>query len=595
MIPDETSQPVEQEPSHSSTPFTEEAAADGPPNPEQGAEGSDDSEEKAEQPPSEKPRIRLRPTVDDGQFKAVASLGPSQSESSNAAPPAAKQETAPTGEESTPAGLAGRQAASEADSVGGVESPGASESSVEASPQGVVESAGQPTDMTSGPQSADSEPVRQKPSRHAAAGPVDLPPEVDHLDEQLEAEIEAALSDGALDPALHNVAEEDEAAKTESPNVEDLESGAHLTGRIQTIHGDNVFLDVGLRSPAVVPKRQFEKGKKPVVGQLIEVVVDRFDREDELINCNLPKGVRKTTGGWESLEVGQIIDCIVTKTNKGGLEVTVGGIRGFLPASQVDFSFVSDLEPYVGQKLAVKTLEVNAKKRNLVVSRRGFLEIERKEAEQALWDSIEDGQTLPGTIKTIKNYGAFVDLGGVDGFLHIGEISWGRIKHPSEVVQVGQQVQVKVLGVDREKRKVSLGMRQLTADPWMDAAEKYAIGSNVCGKVTRTTQFGAFVMLEPGIEGLVHISELDHKRVNRVTDVVKVDQEINAQVLEVDPVRKRVGLSVKALVKKPDEAQAEAADKADSPSTPRKRRGPLKGGTGESTGGGLFGNPKDFG
>jgi ribosomal protein S1 len=348
-----------------------------------------------------------------------------------------------------------------------------------------------------------------------------------------------------------------------------------------------------------VSRRQFVSGKKPEVGQLIEVFVDRVDEDEGLIHVNLPKGLRKIAGNWESLSVGQIVDCIVTGTNKGGLEVTVSNLRGFLPASQVDLNFVSDLQPFLGQKLRVQVAEVQPRKRNLIVSRRAYLSIERKEAEANIWKTLEVNQVFSGTVKTIKDYGAFVDIGGVDGFLHVGEISWLHIKHPHDVIKEGQQVDVKVIALDPEKKKISLGMKQLTQNPWNLAVEKYAVGSRVQGTVTRTAAFGAFVELEPGVEGLIHISELEHQRVRRVTDVLKVGQAIDAQVLEVDPERKRIALSLKALVAKPEPKSDE--DLAPSAGVPfeRKRKGSLKGGTssiGEtgSSGGGLFGNPKDW-
>jgi len=426
--------------------------------------------------------------------------------------------------------------------------------------------------------------------------PVELPPSGETLDAQIEAEIEEALSSGELDA----VGEPDPAADANAAAVgdvseEELESGARLSGKIQSMRGDDVFLDVRHRCPAVVSVRQFAAGKRPEVGQLIEVVVDRVDLAEGLIHVNLPKGIRKVGGNWDSVTQGQILDCVVTKSNKGGLEVTVSSLRGFLPSSQIDFSFVSNLDSYVGQKLRVQVLEANRKKRNLVVSRRAYLQIERKEAEEVLWKSLAVDQVFSGTIRTIKPYGAFVDIGGVDGFLHVGEISWSRIKHPSDLVAEGQQVEVKVIGLNAETKKISLGMRQLVENPWINVQEKYATGSIISGKVSRTADFGAFVELEPGIEGLVHISELDHRRVNRVTDVLSVGQEVDVKVLEVNPERQRISLSLKALQEKPaEQKEADSRHEAEAEVIKRKRKGPLKGGTGSASGTGLFGNPGDF-
>ena len=429
----------------------------------------------------------------------------------------------------------------------------------------------------------------------AALPPVELPPVDEDLDAAMEAEIAAALSSGELETTVSELPQPASAGDEEPQPAdgESLEEGTRLTGRIESIHGDDVFLDLGFRSPGVVPHRQFEPAHKPRVGQLIEVVVGRVDREQGLIQLNLPKGVRRFGGNWEAVSPGQIVDCTVSRSNKGGLEVSVGSLRGFLPAGQVDLHYISDLEPYVGQKLRVKVLDANEKKRNLVVSRRAYLEVERKQAAEELWKTLAEGQVLPGTVTTLKDYGAFVDLGGADGFLHISEIGWSRIRHPADVLTVGQPVEVKVLSIDTDKQRISLGMRQLIADPWATAAETFAKGTTVSGTVTRTTEFGAFVELTAGVEGLIHISELDHARVRKVTDVLKNGQEVEAQVLEVDPERKRISLSLKALAAKPAEPKPDESQ----PVEPyrRKRKGPLKGGTSSLSGGGLFGNPSDFG
>lgn len=455
------------------------------------------------------------------------------------------------------------------------------------------------------------------------AGPVDLP---DASDEEIEAEVAAAVamsndsaSSEASDPAGNVPIPQDasidasleaaiEAAisgggtTTEgsvSTDPDDLNKGQKLTGEIQSVHGDNVFVDFGLRLTGVVPFRQFSTKKPPQPGESIEVVFDRVDEEEGLILTNLPRGSSKVQGGdWSAVTVGQVVECSITKTNKGGVEVSVGSLRGFMPASQVDMGFIEDLSTWVGQKITAEIIEVKPAKRRLVLSRRKVLAAERESLKEELLEEIKPDQVRTGRVKTIKDFGAFIDLGGMDGFLPISQMSWVRIEHPKELLSQGQEIEVKVLSIDREKNKISLGMRQLAPNPWRQAEDKYAKGSMVTGRVTRVEPFGAFVELEPGVEGLVHISELDHKRVKRVEEVLNVGDLAEVQVLDVDPGKKRISLSVKALKAKPEPIERpKDEDLAPGQGQPyeRKHKGPLKGGIGGSGKGGLFGNPNDFG
>lgn len=508
-------------------------------------------------------RLRLNP-ANQADIKAIPSLGPGQQAAAQPkpaqpfSPPAAVEPSSPSGDQ-----------------------PQSASPEAESSPEEAAVSATQEQSQASAP----------APPRRPSA-PVEIPTQVEDLDADLEAEINAALSQ----PEVQQPEVEQDLAVGDTEEASELEPGTKLKGTVQTVGAENVFVELGFRSPGILQVRQFETGKLPKVGQSIEVIVDRVEADDGLVVLNLPRGRRKVSGDWSALTKGQVVDCMVTKTNKGGLEVSIGNLRGFLPAGQVDLHYTSDLEPYVGQKLTVQITEVNPRKRNLVVSRRAHLEVARKEAEKELWKTLEVGQKHSGRVKTLKDYGAFIDLGGVDGFLHIGEISWQRIRHPSDALREGQEVEVTVLQLDPEKKRIGLGMRQLTQNPWLAAAEKYLSGSQVSGRVTRTSDFGAFVELEPGIEGLIHISELDHRRVKRVTDVLKEGQQVDAKVLEVDPDRRRISLSLKALTDAPEPVTKSDEDLAPSAGQKfeRKRKTPLKGGTGGSVGGGLFGNPSDF-
>jgi small subunit ribosomal protein S1 len=439
-------------------------------------------------------------------------------------------------------------------------------------------------------------------------GPVAVP-KADELDDELAAAIDQAMEgDKARQPQAETVpppeaagapAAQAPAGEQAAPpkSEEELTQGQRLQATIQSVTGDDVFVDVGLRSPGVVSVRQFEQGKEPQPGQTIQVTFEKFDAAQGLLHFNLPRGRRKVGANWDAVEAGQTVDCTVVKTNKGGLEVTVSSLRGFLPASQVDLNFVSDLEKFVGQKLTCRVMEVNPAKRNLIVSRREVLKEERAEKEQVLWQNLSVGQTFTGTVKTLKDYGAFIDIGGADGFLHIGEMSWTRIRHPKDILTEGQQVEVQIISLDTDRKRIGLGMKQLKVNPWDKLEVNYPVGATVSGTVTRTTDFGAFVELEPGVEGLVHISELDYSRVKRVTDVLKEGDTAEFKVLDVDPQKKRISLSVKALKEKPPELQPKSdADLAPGGDQPyeRKRKGPLRGGTGPTNKGGLFGNPDDF-
>ncbi|MBD3675953.1 MAG: S1 RNA-binding domain-containing protein [Planctomycetaceae bacterium] len=418
----------------------------------------------------------------------------------------------------------------------------------------------------------------------------------------MEAEIEAALASGEIgDSPPETASSGEDSTGTEESNEEpalqseeELIEGMKLLATVQTIDDENVFLDLGFRSNGIVSRRQFNEKTMPQPGAKISVRFDRFDAEEGLIHVNLPHGRKKVTGNWNELAVGQVVDAVVNKTNKGGLEVTVGSLRGFMPAGQVDLVYHSDLEPFVGRKLQATILEVNEKKRNLVVSHKAFQEIERAEKAKTLWQELALGQTLTGYVKNLKDYGAFIDIGGADGFLHIGEMSWQHIKHPKDLLKEGQQVEVQVISLEPERSRIGLSLKALQKDPWMIAAETYGPGTITRGKVTRTTKFGAFVQLDEGVEGLVHISELAHAHIGRVTDVVKVDQEIEVKVLSVDPDSRRMSLSIKELTPAPEPVRDEDLAPSGDSEYQRKRKGPLKGGSSAGSGSGLFGNPDDF-
>jgi small subunit ribosomal protein S1 len=362
-------------------------------------------------------------------------------------------------------------------------------------------------------------------------------------------------------------------------------------GKVFRIHGQDVFIDLpGGRTQGVLPLLQFPDGP-PTIGTEVEVSIEGFDSANGVMLLSR-KGAA-IEADWSSVAIGMTVEARVTATNKGGLSVDVNGIRGFMPISQIDLYRVDDPEQFVNQRLLCLVAEVDPIERNLVVSRRALLEKQREEMRDKLWNELAEGQIRQGIVRSLKDFGAFVDLGGVDGLLHVSEMSWQRVQDPSAIVQPGQTVKVVVLKIDHERRKVSLGLKQLTASPWDNIGEKYHNGDIVTGKVSRLMDFGAFVELEPAVEGLIHISELASQRVFRVGDIVKPDQEVQVKVLSVDPAQRRISLSLKAAqVKEPEPVAEEPESEPEAPAKPpRPRTTPLRGGTGSGTGQ-LFQLPK---
>jgi small subunit ribosomal protein S1 len=369
------------------------------------------------------------------------------------------------------------------------------------------------------------------------------------LSADLESELEAALAGFSMEEVLH---------QADRLPRERLPEDALVEARVVGVHGDRVFVDLGVREQGFLSLKDSESA--PEVGATIKVRIVRFDPENSIYEVALPARA-SDVAAWEDLSVGMLVEARVTGVNSGGLECEVNHIRGFIPISQIDVYRVSNPEEYIGQRLTCVVLEANRERRNLVLSRRAAIEREQQAAREAFWAQLEPGQVYEGLVRKITDFGAFVDLGGADGLLHISQMSWGRINHPSEVLQEGQRIKVKVLSVDKTARRISLAYRDLLGDPWEQAASKYPETAVVRGKVTRIMPYGAFVELEPGIEGLVHISELAWKKVWRVGDVVKEGQEVEAVVLSVDPQARRISLSMKHLTPRPEEIASETGDK----------------------------------
>jgi small subunit ribosomal protein S1 len=403
-------------------------------------------------------------------------------------------------------------------------------------------------------------------------------------DSDLDAELEAAMEgfdESAFDVNAKRQSREQRAGGLAPAGGRGQETRQGLQqGKVISTRGKSVFVDLGAKSEGVVPVEQFGENL-PSPGDMIEVRIDRFDTDEGILILSL-KGAT-VEASWENLKRGLIVEARVTKTNKGGLDVEVDGIRGFLPIGQIDINRVEDASIYVNQKLRVTVTEANQREKNLVVSRRELLEQERAEKREITWKTLEEGQIHKGVVRSIKPFGAFVEFGGVDGLIHVGDMSWSRVSDPSSLLKVGDEVEVKVLKVDRVTEKVGLGLKQLLPSPWDLVEDKYSRGQTVKGKVTRLMEFGAFVEIEPGVEGLIHVSELSPSRVRRVSDIVKPDQEVEVRILKIDPDDKKIALSLRPLptatfVEEPEEEEEED----DTPKPPKPEpKIPLKGGLGD--------------
>jgi len=348
-----------------------------------------------------------------------------------------------------------------------------------------------------------------------------------------------------------------------------IRPGMILTGLVVDVTPDVVIVNVGLKSEAVIPLDQFknERGEVEVKsGDQVEVALDSV--EDGTGETRLSREKAKRARTWTRLEEAfnksEIVTGVITGRVKGGFTVEIENIRAFLPGSLVDVRPVRDTSYLEGKPLEFKVIKLDQKRNNVVVSRRAVVEQEFSAERSALLDNLQEGTVVRGTVKNLTDYGAFVDLGGIDGLLHITDMAWKRVKHPSEVVKVGDEVEVRILKFDRERSRVSLGLKQLGADPWENIARRYPPGTRVFGKVTNIADYGAFVEIEDGVEGLVHVSEMDwtNKNVNPAK-VVHTGQEVEVMVLDVDEERRRISLGLKQCQANPWKEFAENYNRGD--------------------------------
>ena len=476
-------------------------------------------------------------------------------------------------------------------------------------PTEAVESVPQPPEPTPAPAPtpaveavsvpAEPAPVEPAPVAPASVAPASEPAVEDpapgkkfpppNIRGKLSADLEQEFEDALEGVELESLIAEGDAVTKQTM----LEPDTRMKGRIVMIRSEDAFVELGGREQGIVPIRQFEE-EVPEIGTEVDVRVVRFNREDGLYDLTLPHSAA-SVADWSDIDEGMVLEAMITGHNTGGLECEVNHIRGFIPISQISLYRVENIEEFVGEKFRCVVTEANERRGNLVLSRRAFLEREREEARKELLASLEPGQVFEGTIRKLMDFGAFVELGsGVDGLLHISELAYGRIKHPSEVVSEGQGIKVKIKNYDPATGRIGLAYRDMLPDPWEEVEDRYPPNTEAKGRVTKLMEFGAFVELEPGVEGLVHISELSHKKIWRVSDVVKEDEEVDVLVQSIDKSSRRISLSMKGLTPAPegekkDKKDDEPGEPAQKSKVQRSSKTPLKGGVSTNSDGHKFG------
>ena len=336
--------------------------------------------------------------------------------------------------------------------------------------------------------------------------------------------------------------------------MEGLEAGKVVTGKISQVNDQEVLVDVNFKSEGVISRNEFKEGEIPEVGSEIEVFIEKLEDDDGRLVLSKQKAdfVRVWERIHQAFENNEIVRGTLTKRIKGGVVVDLFGIDAFLPGSQIDLRQIPDINALIGQDFDLKVIKVNKARRNIVVSRRVVLEEQRNSQRDKVLDTLDKGQVRKGIVKNITDFGAFIDLGGVDGLLHITDMSYKRISHPSEIVKLGDEVEVMVLDFNDKKERISLGMKQLKPHPWKDVAARYPEGMVVKGKVVSITDYGAFVELEDGIEGLIHVSEMSWtQHVKHPSKILAVGQEVEAVVLKVEEEQERISLGLKQLEEDP--------------------------------------------
>ncbi len=359
----------------------------------------------------------------------------------------------------------------------------------------------------------------------------------------------------------NTVAEESFEAQLEK-TLKKVHTGETVSGTVVSIGEDEIAVNIGYKADGIVKKSDLSSTDVKV-GDEIEVEVVKLNDGDGNVILSQRNIVNRKA--WEAIvaanEAGEFVEGVGKEAVKGGLIAQINGIRAFIPASQLSMHYVEKIDEFVGQPMKLKIIEMDEKKKRVVASRKASLAAEEAERKKAIWSSLEVGSVVKGTVRRLTDFGAFVDIGGVDGLVHVTDLSWGRVRHPSDVVSVGQEIDVKITNVDPERQRISLSLKQTQPKPWDIAGEKYIVGSVVEGKVVRITTFGAFVELEPGLDGLVHISQCAPTRIEKVEDAVKVGDIVRVKVLDVNTESKRISLSIRQVLE--EEAMQNVGDAAD--------------------------------
>jgi len=378
--------------------------------------------------------------------------------------------------------------------------------------------------------------------------------------EQVLAELDAADKEVPANPGLvrSNTGNGENFADMfeQSLGERDFKVGDIVTGRVVEVQTDYVLVDINYKSEGLIPISEFRvvEGQRQIgVGEDVEVYIDRVENENGMVVLSKDKAdmLRAWNDISRAAENQEVIEGTVIAKVKGGLSVDIG-VKAFLPGSQIDLRPVRNMDIYIGKRYKFRVIKFNKKRGNIVLSRRALLEEERENLRTQTLDAMKEGSVVKGIVKNITDYGAFIDLGGMDGLLHITDMSWGRVKHPSELLQVGDEIEVKVLKFDNEKERVSLGLKQLKEDPWERVSRDFQVGGKTSGKVVSLADYGAFIELAEGIEGLIHVSEMSWtKRVKHPSQIVKVGDELNVQILEIDMENRRISLGMKQLEANP--------------------------------------------